>query len=154
MNLIIEREDFNNNNIFFGDPIKNTVINNSSFIRILYSEDLFILNGIYIKITINKINLKNKFMEDSSNKNTINFLENLEKTILHLYKPTKYHSYKIIEQFVYIISKFSNSSINKCNFYLKISGIWETNSHIGLTYKFIHINHENITNLESSLASW
>jgi len=140
MNLIIERENFDNNNIFFGDPIKNTVMTNSSFIRIFYSEDLFILNGIYVKITVNNINFKNKFMEDSSNKNTIFFIQNLEKTVLRLYKPTKFHSYKIEEQFVYLISKYYNSSINKCNFYLKISGIWETDSHIGLTYKFIHIN--------------
>ena len=29
---------------------------------------------------------------------------------------------------------------NNCSFILKISGIWETHSNYGLTYKFIKIN--------------
>ena len=53
MNLAIDLKDFDINSVFFQKPITNTVIDNSDFIRILYSNELMILNGIYIKIKLN-----------------------------------------------------------------------------------------------------
>ena len=49
MNLVLERENFVFNNIFFYESVKNTVMDDSSFIRIIYSNEDMILNGIYFK---------------------------------------------------------------------------------------------------------
>ena len=49
MNLVLEQQTFEKNNIFFQDAVKNTVMNDSNFIRIIYSNKEIILNGIYIK---------------------------------------------------------------------------------------------------------
>ena len=38
MNIIIPINNINDKNIYFHDPIKNTVINNGDFIRILYTD--------------------------------------------------------------------------------------------------------------------
>jgi len=43
MNLAINSEDLSFKNIFFNDSIKNNVMNDSSFIRILYSNKDFVL---------------------------------------------------------------------------------------------------------------
>ena len=40
MNLVLDINEFDINNVFFQKPITNTVIDNSDFIRILYSTDL------------------------------------------------------------------------------------------------------------------
>ena len=88
MNLILEYPIFNKNNIFFQEPVKNTVINDSNFIRIIYSTKDFILNGIYIKININKDILQknypinNEFDKNLNENNIIfQFIETLEKHI-------------------------------------------------------------------------
>ena len=76
MNLILEKENFDDNNIYLGEPIKNTVMSNSSFIRIFYSDHMVILNGIYLKIIISNINFKSRLMDDFYNKSVLIFIEN------------------------------------------------------------------------------
>jgi hypothetical protein len=55
MYLVKKIEQYNNENIFFCEPIKNNIMNESIFIRILYSTDLMILNGIYLLVNLNDI---------------------------------------------------------------------------------------------------
>ena len=135
--------EFSLKNIFFNEAIKNTVINDSSFIRILYSNKDFTLNGIYIKVDFIKSINYNKFFENSNNLTIIKYIENLETYILNSYNKNKQHIYKIHEHITYLSSKICNSSSNKSifSYIFKISGIWETNTLIGITYKFIDINH-------------
>ena len=52
MNIAIGIDEFSIENVFFQDPVKNTVMEDSNFIRALYSTDLFVLNGIFLKITL------------------------------------------------------------------------------------------------------
>ena len=56
MNLIINLENITTNNVFFYEQVKNTILDNSYFIRIIYSNKDLILNGIYILINLNNIN--------------------------------------------------------------------------------------------------
>ena len=146
MNLVLDINNFVFNYIYFNESVKNTVMDDCSFIRIIYSNEDLILNGIYIKIDINKDSAKNIL---NSNVNSINikFIENLEKNILNKYNSnkihTKIHSNKLKDQFLYLINKINNSSHTDISYILKISGIWETQSLIGLTFKFIYIHNYN-----------
>ena len=45
-------ENFNKNYIYFNEPIQNTIINESRFIRILYSTPNIIFNGINILLKL------------------------------------------------------------------------------------------------------
>ena len=128
MNLVLDENNYNINNIFFYEPVKNTVMDDSKFIRIIYSDEFVILNGLYLKINI-------------SNKNTPNYLEQVERDILSKFTlnkniVNKNKSIKIKDQLLFLLGKNNLDS----KFLLKISGIWETNLTIGLTYKFISIN--------------
>ena len=137
MNLVINSQDISFKNIFFNDAIKNTVMNDSSFIRILYSNKDFVLNGIFIKIDI----VKDTYLHTSNNIKIITYIDKLEKYILNTYNPNKPHSYKVKDQIGYLIHKLNNmnnmNNMNKASYVLKISGIWETHSMIGLTNKFV-----------------
>ena len=54
MNIVKNIDQYNDNFVYFCDPIKNNIMNNGNFIRILYSTSIFVLNGIYLNISINQ----------------------------------------------------------------------------------------------------
>jgi hypothetical protein len=145
MNLVKKIEQFNNDFLFFCEPIKNNVMNEGNFIRILYSSDIMILNGIYLLINLTDITCEkyyNKYkcnFNISNHKEIIESLRIIEEEILKRYKTDKIHSYKIFEQLKSGHIKLFNDVGNliSSSFILKISGIWETQTNYGLTYKFI-----------------
>lgn len=148
LNNILKTED-----IYFSEPVKNTVIADSTFRRILYSNNYFSLNNIQIlmkmeNIKISKFYQKYKcvFNTDNlvNNSNIIN-ITNIEKNILSKIKlNSKIPKFSILEQVRNCFIKFSSSinnitdfsNIDKLNIFLKISGIWENETEYGLTYKF------------------
>jgi hypothetical protein len=54
-------QDFNSNYIFFNEPIQNTIITESRFIRILYATPNIIFNGINILLPINVDNVDKQY---------------------------------------------------------------------------------------------
>ena len=124
MNILFNLEDIDIKNIFFNEPIKNTIIYNSFFIRVYYSNKLFTTNGIYIKIYTDNLNT------------VINDLENLEKNILSLINiEDSCYNYKIKDLIKYHYNKIIRTNNNY--FVIKLSGIW-INNEIGINYKFIY----------------
>lgn len=144
MNLVLPIKEISISNIFFNESVKNTVVDDSNFIRIIYSNQDFVLNSLYIKIDI----YSNKKSNNPSIRNTelyiinlVNLIDKLEQDILNKYSINKQQNNKLKEQLQYYIQKLnSNCSENMISYLLKISGIWETNNIIGLTYKFIYNN--------------
>jgi hypothetical protein len=156
MNICETIENFDINNLYYLDPIKNTVIDNSNFIRILYSNKLFTLNGIYIYLDFTNItfinnNNRGKYsidLNNNSNNKIILFIKNLEENILNnsIIK-NKIQSKKLTEllssgYIKNINNTFNIKNNNNNNFILKISGIWESDFEYGLTYKILDINNE------------
>ena len=56
MNIIIPSETFNINNIYFQDPIKNNIFDNSNFIKIIYSNNVLTLNCVVIEFNLYLLN--------------------------------------------------------------------------------------------------
>lgn len=139
MNIVLDKVDYSINNVYFNEPVKNSIIENSKFIRIIYSTDIIIMNGIYIKIELNKpvrvpdlINQKLIFTLET-NESLINYIRQLEIDILEKINiQTKRKTFKLLDYFVTGYIKHTNYS-----FILKISGIWETEKEYGLTFKII-----------------
>jgi hypothetical protein len=154
MYVVLDVADFNINNIFFQEKVKNTVMDNSNFLRVNYSNELFILNGIFIKF-----NLKLYAIEKSFNKfkclfdgklqnEVISQFSMIEKHMMDKYNSlTKTPVYRISEQlnngFLKIFNEAECRETNE--FILKIYGIWETDCEYGLTYKFINIGSPPVT---------
>ena len=151
MNIVKTIDQYDENNIYFCEAIKNNIMNEGSFIRILYSTYQFVINGIYLYVSLNDITIEkfyNKYKYNFNinlNKDLINKLKIIEENVLKkIIINNKIPQFKIYEQIKngnikVFCDNNNNTKINK-QFILKISGIWETSLNYGLTYKFIKIN--------------
>ena len=148
MNLVNTISQFDNKHIFLCDPIKNNIMNDGNFIRILYSTPEYTLNGVYLMVHFNDLTCDkfyNKYkcnFNIANHKDIIEQLKSIEETLLKKYNTNKIPSYKIYEQVKCgFIKIFTDVGIRQnCSFILKISGIWETQTNYGLTYKFIRVD--------------
>ena len=148
MNLVKKIEQYDSKNIFFCEPIKNNIMNEGNFIRILYSNEIMVLNGIYLLVNLIEVTCEkyyNKYkcnFNITNHKELINSLKLIEEEILKKYKTDKTPSFKIYDQIKCGYIKIFSDVGSKINstFILKISGIWETQNNYGLTYKFIKTN--------------
>ena len=149
MNIAKKIEQYDNNSVILCDPIKNNIMTEGNFIRILYSTPNFTLNGIYLLITLNNITCEKYFSKFRCffnvllHKDLLDNLQIIEESILNKYLSIdKTPQYKIYEQIkngnIKMFNDIGNKSI--CSFILKISGICETQNNYGLTYKFIKVN--------------
>jgi len=169
MNIAIDVNHYSIDNVYFGEPIKNAVIENGKFIRIFYSDDMMTLNGIYIKIDGDL-----KKMNDNDVERLLFIIRSIENSILDkICIPNKTKVIKICDYLMFNINCNSNSSTNLFNsigtssnvnsslninnfkqnsnigkihnlnkMLLKISGVWETTHEYGLTFKFVEINRQ------------
>ena len=146
MNIVKNLDQYNEDNVYFLEPIKNNIMNNGHFIRIIYSTPLLILNGIYISINLNYLSVEKYYNKYKCSFDTNQYKELIEKLRLiedgimkKLSITDKVPQFKIYEQFKNgNIKVFSDSSGKIGNsFLLKIAGIWETETEYGLTYKFL-----------------
>lgn len=135
------------NNIHFCDSIKNNVIVNGNFTRILYSTNIFTMNGIYLMVPLTEVTFEKYYQKYKCifniqhNLKIINSICDIEFQLLQKVSSiikNKTPQYQIQEQFkkshVKIISDTTPNNTN--TFLLKISGIWETETQYGVTYKF------------------
>ena len=146
MNIVKTMEQYNEDCVYFCDPIKNNIMNDGNFIRILYSTPMFILNGIYMSISINQLTIEKYFnkykcsFDIGTHINIIQRIKIIEENILHKINiKGKIPQYKIYEQIGNGNIKIFADNIEHISnqFLLKIAGIWETEYNYGLTYKFI-----------------
>ena len=146
MNIVKTIDQYNEDFVFFSDPIKNTIMNNGNFVRIIYSTSLFVLNGIYIVININYTHIDKYYNKYKCNfdvnqyKETIDKIRIIEEGLLRKSNINgKFPQYKIYEQLKNGNIKLFSDSLDKITnkLLIKIAGIWETDSEYGLTYKFL-----------------
>ena len=146
MNIVKTIEQYNEDSVYFCDPIKNNIMTEGNFIRILYSTPIFILNGVYLSISINQLTIEKYFnkykcsFDIHSHMNIIDKIRTIEEGILRKINiKNKIPQCKIFEQVRNGNIKIFSDNIEKNNntFLLKIAGIWETECNYGLTYKFI-----------------
>jgi len=150
MNIVKRLDQYREYNIYFCEPIKNNVMNEGNFIRILYSNSIFILNGIYLVFVLNINSIEryyNKYkcnFDLSLHRDMIDKIKQIEEGLLKkIIIKNKIPQFKISDQLkngnIKIFSDNIENIENNCNFLLKISGIWETETNYGVTYKFIKI---------------
>ena len=148
MNIVKTIEQYNEDSVYFCDPIKNNIMTEGNFIRILYSTPIFILNGVYLSISINQLTIEKYFnkykcaFDIGAHANLIQRIKIIEENILRKINILgKAPQYKIYEQISNGNIKIFSDNIDNItnNFLLKIAGVWETEYHYGLTYKFIKL---------------
>ena len=116
MNIFYSLSTIDCNKIYFNKPITNKFSNYNLFYKINYNIYSFTLNSVLI--LLNEVN--EKIIEE---------LQNLETCILNklnifIKKELSVTNFKTIY-------KYKSEKV-----YIRISGIWESDTHIGLTTKF------------------
>jgi hypothetical protein len=148
MNIVETIDQYKQNYVYFCEPIKNNIMNNSCFIRIIYSTPLFVLNGIYISVNIVHTSFEkyyNKFkctFDLCQHRDIVDKLRLIEEALLKKANIIgKIPQHKIYEQLRNSNIKVFSETPEKIKntFLLKIAGIWETEHDYGLTYKFLTI---------------
>jgi hypothetical protein len=141
-------DDFKIEHTFFSSPVKNIVIEGSSFIKLIYSNTLTTLACIYLQVPIHILRVERYFnkLKYSFDYNTFHnkkIIENLylienailEKIAINNKKPVL-HLYDKLSRGAVSMNVLSSTTHKRCLF-LKISGIWETGYNYGLTFKFV-----------------
>jgi|TARA_B110000093_G_C12965739_1_gene409551 hypothetical protein len=104
MFLTININEYNSENIYYCEPIKNTVLTEGKFIRILYAVYDMTLNGIYNTITFtdgtgHMYYNKQKYIFDINKNNmVIDKLIHFENELLKKYDTTKTPVYNLKQQ--------------------------------------------------------
>ena len=130
-------------NIYFNKSVKNNILNNGYFTKINYSDEIIIMSGLYIQITLHDIYYENYYnkMKCSfsliKNSNIIDKIKKLELNIINKFVIPKIPQYTLFEHFKNGNIKIYNYKNSDNNFLLRISGIWENDTHYGLTYKIL-----------------
>lgn len=147
MNIVKQINQYDDTCIYLCERIKNNIINEGSFIRILYSTHNVVFNGIYLLTQFNDITCEQYFNKFRYNFNPFTHteliaqLQQIECSILQklgICNKTPY--FKLYEQLKSGNVKIFGEQLDNANILLilKISGIWETHNAYGLTFKFIN----------------
>lgn len=137
MNLAIEVGQFESNNLHFADPIRNNVISDSKFVRFVYLADAFGTNGVHLLFGLN---------EQHDLREQEEAFIHIEQDILAKYafspaSQQKLPQHKLAEYLRSPNFKWLEDFPAHCNHsaVLKLSGLWETQTHFGLTFKFVAV---------------
>jgi hypothetical protein len=157
MNIIYNIDQFKFHNLFFLDAKRN-IIMDGKFTKIVYSDELILMNGIYlitpfddfyIENNLNKTILKLN-INNSINATIINELVKIERYIIEYYKhlfdcskkPFALLKEQILNGNIKLYKEYNNKQEKSCcKIIIKISGIWESEDQVGLTYKFIYVKN-------------
>jgi hypothetical protein len=151
MNIVLKHNDFNIENINLLKKRNNTVID-GTFTKFTYSDENLTMNGIYLQLPIYNmvVNQVDKITAitfqpyDKQNIEYIQYITSVEMQILKYYNNINGSNKKLVgiltnKLYSGSIRSYLNTRLNMNNILtIKISGIWETNSEIGLAIKLIH----------------
>jgi hypothetical protein len=158
MFLVKNIDQYDNTNIYFCDPIKNNIMHEGMFIRIIYSTPLITLNGINLIVHLNDVNIEkyyNKYKCTFNINTHRDIIDNIRLIEMNLLKSINIYNkspqYKVFEQLRNgniklfldndnMRNNISSNTVTSNLFMLKISGIWETDTQYGITYKFSKIS--------------
>ena len=155
MNITANVNQISIYNLFFSEKKKNIIVD-GSFTKLIYSNRMFSMNGIYMTLP-----LSNFTLNESNNNTFVHFnpyhksnaylnqeLTKLEFHILDYYRKNNFSTKNlanVLSKQLYSGSmklyKETKGPLNKkaddLNLIIKISGIWETNAEIGLAIKLL-----------------
>lgn len=151
MNIVLKHNDFNIENINLLKKRNNTVIE-GTFTKFTYSDENLTMNGIYLQLPIYNmvVNKDDKITAitfqpyDKQNIEYIQYITSIETQILKYYNNMNGSNKKLVgiltnKLYSGNIRSHLSTRLNINNtLTIKISGIWETNSEIGLAIKLIH----------------
>lgn len=159
MNVCLELSQIFMPNVYFLDAKQNMIID-GKFTQLVYSDEYFSMNGISILLpfsnwrmdtTMNQIKYLN-YQNNAINQEIVNRILELESIIIDIYRkkndcnkrPSNSLKYQLqsgslkINKNYYSIhqQKVDHQAISRRKYVIKMSGIWESEDEVGVTFKF------------------
>lgn len=157
-------EQYDGQCVYFCDSIQNNIMSDGQFIRIHYATEYATLNGLCLCFSLECTSIETYYNNNNKykctfdldlvqNQSLLHQLQQLEDGLLQLYHQHRHSNrnptFKLYSQFKYgqvkLFSSLTPTSFTPTTFiptsstpltlFLKISGIWETDTEYGLTYK-------------------
>ena len=149
LNAVMPIYSFQQKYAFFNDPIPNTIIDNSVFWRITYSTNALSMNSIHVFFVLPYTHITqfyNKYKCIIQEVHLKSACIRLEESILSKLNINKQPVYNIRQQiqngfFKMFSRKKIHGPYDNFKVVLKVSGVWESETEYGITYKFI--DYEN-----------
>lgn len=154
MNITYDIDKYNNKNIYFLETKQNMLME-GKFTKLLFSDNILTTIGIFLNLhfsnsNIFQINKKHilKFEKNNANIKLINQLVNIERNIIQYYKhlnncnkePNYLLHNTLMNGSIKLYMK-QNIHLSNVKYIIKISGVWENEDQVGITYKFLEINN-------------
>uniref|UniRef100_A0A6C0EUK3 Uncharacterized protein n=1 Tax=viral metagenome TaxID=1070528 RepID=A0A6C0EUK3_9ZZZZ len=144
MNIYHNIGDINYKNIMFHKPVTNKIPNYKFFYKIMYDTHIFTLNSVIINVNIDTYTIieENKKFKAivQINNNFLESIKELEKNILKNVNSNKQIIYSCYKYLLFNKSTYMFDKIPETiNLSLRLSGLWESDTTIGLTTK-IYVN--------------
>lgn len=148
MNIALSLERARRLTVFYYPPVKNTVMENSNFVRLVHTDAHMALNSAFIEIPLHGVSADRHFnrarylFSPGSNRGVIESVRALEESLLAgAGCPWASTQLRVSDQLasgaLRIFSDCREGGYGNTKlFLLKISGIWVTDRDKGLTYKF------------------
>jgi hypothetical protein len=130
---VLDLNTYCKDNFYFLDTKPNIVIE-GIFTKVMYTHQFFTLNATYFDLPFEKSNETLKAMNDLES----TILDNYCKFLKIQNKTAKYSITKHLK-----CRKFK-INVRDINVILKISGIWESSTEYGITYKIIEGSHLSV----------
>jgi hypothetical protein len=161
MNISIELQKITVLNIYFLEKKKN-IIMDGNFTKLIYSNEWFTMNGLYILFPLEIIGIEKNLNKNilkinpyqSTNVFIIQEISKLEQRIIEYYKTLTQSkcknsnllsrqlnsgSIKLYKDFNSLETKNTGSQ-----YVIKISGVWENYEEVGITYKLIEVSEYSL----------
>jgi hypothetical protein len=156
MQLVQSLEQFSDSSIYLCPPRKNTILDNGSFIRFIQSTELCIFNSISIQVVMLHVTFEQYFNKKKCTFNPLDNDDNIQQLIRIEEQLLKHANITNKEPVYTLKTQLEKSFIKKCylncnskqlhktydtiDIIFKVSGIWEDDTHYGLTFRFIIMN--------------
>lgn len=142
--------DFNIKNVFLHEPVKNILKTGCEFMKVIYSNKFFVMNGVYVNIEFKDIDIQRRKetyrmrVDRIQNKEILNIISKLEEELLDLLPHDLSRIYSLRSEYDKMrqLKKYGDielpSGTHKdfvCT--LRIFGVWKDSTRCGLNYQFM-----------------
>uniref|UniRef100_A0A6C0I2W9 Uncharacterized protein n=1 Tax=viral metagenome TaxID=1070528 RepID=A0A6C0I2W9_9ZZZZ len=163
MNICLSLDQLFLPNVFFLDAKQNMIIH-GKFTQLVYSDEFFSMNGLSITLpfvnwkmeTVNNNQVKYLYFQQNNtiNQDIVKKILDLETLIIELYKRKtdctkrvsnllRYQlscgSLKIQKNYHSIHEKIDIQPISRRIYIIKLSGVWESDEEVGITFKVLEM---------------
>jgi len=148
----MNKSTFDTNNIYYGKKCKNTIIPDSHFQNIFYSNGIFVNTAPTIKIRLRQVFLNESFnkyklmFNKELNSGIIQYINDIERNILERFEDKLSIDYSLTNdlksdniRLINITEQSLDRVYNTLDICIKITGIWFNKKEKGLNYKFIYM---------------